>query len=312
MTTDVAKRHSRSDKSESGQYFPIRTVSNLTGVNSVTLRAWERRYGLITPHRTPKGHRLYTQSDIDLINQIVQLLERGISIGQVKSHLAQRPGKTETEKSAPKDFWQQSQQRMVNAIVRFNQDALDAVYNDAQALYPVDVVTRRLIIPLLRTLGERWQSAEGSVAEEHFFGSYLRNKLGARFHHQSSRVQGPKLLAACFPGEFHEVGLLLFCLSALDRDYQVVLLGANMPMDELALVTERAACEAIVLSGTAQLDPAVLEQPLKNLVSEVDMPVFVGGACAVRYHDLITRAGAVPVGDDVSQALRHIDDRLLA
>ena len=66
------------------ELYPIRTVSSLTGVNSITLRAWERRYGLITPIRTPKGHRLYTQNDIDLIQQVLELLEKGISIGQVK------------------------------------------------------------------------------------------------------------------------------------------------------------------------------------------------------------------------------------
>ena len=57
--------------------IPIRTVSSLTGVNSVTLRAWERRYDLVKPIRTPKGHRLYTLSDVDLINQVVALQQGG-------------------------------------------------------------------------------------------------------------------------------------------------------------------------------------------------------------------------------------------
>ena len=56
--------------------LPIRTVSILTGVNAVTIRAWERRYGLITPQRTPKGHRLYTHQDVERIRQIVALLKQ--------------------------------------------------------------------------------------------------------------------------------------------------------------------------------------------------------------------------------------------
>ena len=59
--------------------YPIREVSRLTGVNSVTLRAWERRYGLIRPQRTPKGHRLYAQDDISRIERILQWLNRGHS-----------------------------------------------------------------------------------------------------------------------------------------------------------------------------------------------------------------------------------------
>mgnify|MGYP001816018414 CR=1 FL=1 len=56
-----------------GSMLPIRTVANLTSINPVTLRAWERRYNLITPQRTPKGHRLYTEADVELIRQVLEL-----------------------------------------------------------------------------------------------------------------------------------------------------------------------------------------------------------------------------------------------
>ena len=70
----------RSEAAEEAGYFPIRTVSSLTGVNAVTLRAWERRHGLIKPHRTPKGHRLYTREDIHRIHRILSLLDAGYAI----------------------------------------------------------------------------------------------------------------------------------------------------------------------------------------------------------------------------------------
>lgn len=68
--------------------FPIREVSRLTGVNAVTLRAWERRYGLIQPTRTDSGHRLYSQADIDDIRRILGWLERGVAVSKVASILA--------------------------------------------------------------------------------------------------------------------------------------------------------------------------------------------------------------------------------
>ena len=71
--------------------YPIREVSRLTGVNSITLRAWERRYGLIEPIRTESGHRLYTQDHIELINRAVVLTQKGVQISQVKSLLDQAP-----------------------------------------------------------------------------------------------------------------------------------------------------------------------------------------------------------------------------
>ena len=62
------------------ELFPIREVVRLTGVNPVTLRAWERRYGLIQPVRTEGGHRLYSQSDIEAIRSIVAWTERGVAV----------------------------------------------------------------------------------------------------------------------------------------------------------------------------------------------------------------------------------------
>ena len=84
--------------------FPIRTVCNLTGVHPVTLRAWERRYGLIRPKRTPKGHRLYSSEDIELIRHILRLLDQGISIGQAGQLLDSRKAPVPHEPEATEPF----------------------------------------------------------------------------------------------------------------------------------------------------------------------------------------------------------------
>lgn len=70
------------------QQYSIRHIAAQTGVNPVTLRAWERRYGLIKPQRTPKGHRLYTEQDIHLVKNILFILSKGFAISKVKDLLA--------------------------------------------------------------------------------------------------------------------------------------------------------------------------------------------------------------------------------
>ena len=291
---------------------PIRTVSSLTGVNSVTLRAWERRYDLVKPVRTPKGHRLYTMADVDLIQQVVSLLDNGMSIGQVRQVLDADQARPEPARELPSDFgpWPGYQDRLLRAIAAFDDGELHEIYNEMLSLYPVDIVTSRLIVPLLRALGERWAQGLGSIAEEHFFSVFLRNKLGARFHHLNRDRQGPRLLAACLPGEQHEVGLLLFALAALDRDYRVVLLGPNTPLPELPPVVGRTAIQAIVLAGSADTAATVIEQDLPLLCRAVAMPVFIGGQVVNRHPDAIVTAGAIPLGDDLNAALRGIDATL--
>ena len=295
-------------ESEAG-LFPIRTVSSLTRVNPVTLRAWERRYGLVRPRRTPKGHRLYTQQDIELINRIVDLLEQGIPISRVPQALrstVNAPAGTENGG----DGWSLQVERMLEAVSRFNESALNIVYNEALALYPVDVVTQRLVLPVLAHLGERWRREEGGVAEEHFFGTFLRNKLGARFHHMGARADGPLLVTACLPGERHEVGLMLFSLSAAERGYRLVQLGPDMPLGELHVAARRADAAAVVLSGSVDPEPGLLENDLPGLVRRVSVPVLLGGRTAVRHHDAVRRAGAHPIGVEMESGLRRLEEAL--
>jgi MerR family transcriptional regulator, light-induced transcriptional regulator len=290
--------------------YPIGTVSSLTGIPPITLRAWERRYGLIHPLRKPSGHRLYSREDIDLIHRVVVLLEGGMRIGQVKEQLIAEPAQLEEAK--PSTVWDSYRNDMIAAIIRFNERRLETAYGNALALHPVEAVTRKLLTPLLIELGDRWQRGEGSIAEEHFFAFYLRNTLGARFHHRQRDTSGRKILAACLPGEHHEIGLLLFGLAAHQAGFQLVLLGADMPMSDLALTAATSECEAIVLAGAIKPEASVIEEDLPRLIKEADLPVLVGGLTSVDCHDAIAKAGAIPLGNDIDQGLRRLIETLRA
>lgn len=295
---------------EQQEYFPMRTVSAITGVNPVTLRAWERRYGLIMPTRTPKGHRIYSQKDIALINRIVGLLDRGISIGQASHSLGKSVTEAATNQQPQDNPWLPYQERAIDAVVRFDEIHLDTIYNQALALYPIDIVTERLLVPVLITLGKRWEKTDGSIAEEHFFGAFMRNKLGARFHHRQKKTGGKKLLVCCLPEEHHEIGVMLFSLAAHDHGYRIVYLGPNMPLHELATTASRAGCDGIVLSGSITPPDALLKRELPALVNNADCPVFMGGTSSVRCSAAIEQAGALPLGTDIRTSMKRIEQGL--
>lgn len=288
--------------------FPIRTVAEMTGVNAITLRAWESRHGLIEPIRRASGHRLYTQQHIDLINRVVGLLDRGMRIGQVKAKLAADQGGDKSGQVT--DQWQRHLESMIAAVICFDEAALERIYADALAQHPVRTVSRRLIEPLLVDLGRRWEQGDGSVAEEHFFGFYLRNKLGARFHHRSINVSSPRLLMACLPGERHEIGLLLFALAANEAGYHPVILGADMPISEMAAAAAKVGCQAIVLSGLQEPDFKSIEASLSRLVEEAGVPVMIGGQASLRCFDALHRVGLETLGADIDAGLKRLQELL--
>lgn len=293
-------------KDQSGARYPIRTVSMMTGVNVITLRAWESRYGLITPERKKSGHRLYTQEHIDLINKVVGLLDRGMRIGQVKAYLESKGEETDGHESQH-DIWHRFLDGMLAAVIRFDEEALDIVYSEALTFYNISTVTQRLLRPLLVELGQRWASGYGTVAEEHFFAFYMRNKLGARFHHKTRNTQGKKVLMACLPGERHETGLLLLALALNESGFYPVVLGADMPLEDIPEVTDKIGCEAVLLSGIVEPGKQLLETQLPRLVSSVDVPVFLGGPVSVNCVDEIMRAGAVALGADIDIGRKNLE-----
>jgi DNA-binding transcriptional MerR regulator len=284
--------------------FPIRTVSALTGINPITLRTWERRYHLIEPVRTPKGHRLYTKEHIAMLTRVVELLERGIPISRITyASITESMDSAATQEQM---FWQRMIKRMSDAVHRFDESILENTYNEALSLYPIETVTHKLLLPMLERLGKRWDSGEGTIAEEHFFGVYLRNKLGARFHHKKRLENAPTFVTACIPGERHEIGLLLFALSAYDHGYRCILLGADIPLNELTGAVNQSGASGIVLSASLIQNAYEFEKSLKALVDSTAVPVFVGGFASLVSKGLIENTGATALGMDFDAGLNKI------
>jgi len=280
--------------------FPIRTVASLTGVKAITLRAWERRYGLIRPARTRKGHRLYTNADIEQIRKVLTLLDRGVQISRVGEILDSEKTSGRPANQSP---WDTHLERMADAISRFDEAELDSIYDDVLAVHSIEQVTQELLLPALARLGERWKNHVGGIAEEHFLAAYLRSKLGARLQRPSRYARGPRLIAACGPLEFHEIGLLVFALEARAAGFRITLLGADNPLAELGAAQRQSQSDAVVISSSAGTVSWIYEGDLAGLVRHVKVPVFIGGPTAVMHRKAVVQAGAIPLGTEARDAL---------
>lgn len=300
--------------------FPIRELVQRTGVNASTLRAWENRHGLLRPHRAESGHRLYGQAEVLRVQRVQELVAQGLNLSEIAGLLATdvrsgppaAPVQTPPRAVAGEEFsaWQGYLEETLRALEDFSSERLDALYNEACAVYPIDLLTRRLLIPVLERLGARWESRPSGIAEEHFFSAWLRNKLGARLHHTSGLPKGRPLILACLPGESHEIGLLLFALGALHRGYRLVYLGANLPIRQLAEVAARSYAVGIVLAGREPPDAEQVLADLAWLATEVRVPVCVGSHFSVRERDALMRDKLVPLGDDIVLGLDLLEARI--
>ncbi len=146
-------------------YLPIREVARGTGVNPVTLRAWERRYGLVVPYRAAKGHRLYAPEQIERIHQVLTWLNRGVAVGQVRELLEQN----EPPEMIVSGIWDELRQAMLHSITHQAERSLDEAFNRAQSLYPPGVLCAQLLLPLLAELDRRWHDLPFGAQLEQVF-----------------------------------------------------------------------------------------------------------------------------------------------
>lgn len=258
-----------------GGWLPIREVARQTGVNAVTLRAWERRYGLIVPHRTPKGHRLYSDEHVQRVMNILTWLNRGVSVSQVKNLIDSR----QPEASAPGNDWQAMRRNLIQSISELAERRVDDVFNQAMSLYPPRTLCEQLLMPLLAELECRWQGQFGGQMERVFFYSWLRSKLGARIYHNNRQLNGTPVLLINHSDLPLEPCLWLSAWLISSADCPVEVFDWPLPNGELALAAEFLKPRAVLLYSSKALNPAQLSRLLAN----VPCPTVLAGA-SVRIH----------------------------
>ncbi len=152
----------------------ITELSEITTINPVTLRAWERRYGLLNPRRSSKGHRFYTQQDLQLIQAIQQWLARGVPIGKVKPLVAQDKLTTE---SGSCDLWQDNLNQLLDSLEQLNLDAIGKQIRQLDKEYPLVLLSEHFFLPLAKALLNRWQNHYAAQVEQSLLYPILERTL---------------------------------------------------------------------------------------------------------------------------------------
>lgn len=234
--------------------FPIGAVSEQTGVHSVTLRAWERRYGLLRPSRTPKGHRLYSQQDIHRVKQVLRLLEQGISVSRAQELLCKHTSEDSTDITgqvklvAGEDPWKQYTSLCRRSIYKLDAKALEKVIDEAIASYSLEIVAHKLLLPLCTDLYGQCCLLNSTKADHAFWYQFLSAKLGAYYlnTHMQSRTNGFRVIVIGVSCQMVYLQTLMLACTLGMQGFQVSLLGADCRPEHLPLVLERSQFDSLI------------------------------------------------------------------
>ncbi|QJD58382.1 MerR family transcriptional regulator [Pseudomonas sp. gcc21] len=274
------------EHSATDELLPIREVVRLTGVNPVTLRAWERRYGLIQPVRTEGGHRLYSREDVENIRSIMSWTERGVAVSKVGSLLARNKPADSMTQAKPlvggpalglaRDEWSEWQACVAQAVAVFDETRLEQVYGQLFSTYPVSMIFEEVLLPVWRE--QMHQSGFGQLSQWLSYDAFLRARVLQRLQLGRRTANGCVLLAA-LPESCPELELLVTGLLLGADDGAVRVLPAGQPLDELPLVCQSIQPEGLVLFAPVPPNAALLRQ-INKLALAVDCPLALAGVGA--------------------------------
>lgn len=292
------------DNGPASAVLRIGELSRRLGVSDHVLRAWERRYGLLKPVRSPGGFRLYSADDESRVRRMQGHLARGLSAAQAaRAALDEEPDPAAGQYVRPDS--QQSRPAgmadvLAQAIDEMDEPAAQAVLDRLLADFTVETALREVVLPYLHELGERWERGQVSVAEEHFASNLLRGRL-SNLARGWGQGLGPLVVLACPPGEDHDLPLLAFGIVLHRNGWRVSYLGANTPLDDLAGTVAELRPDLVVLAAVTPERFDGLDVHLSRLARIA--PLAIAGAGAT--HSTAQAIGArLLSGDPVTAAVQ--------
>lgn len=298
-------------QSSSGGQFTIKAVAQATGLTVETLRAWERRYEVVSPSRDGSGRRTYSAGDVARLRLLRTATELGhtisrlapLSMEELAKLVADSGGQARSGPARGQSFVE----RALDAAEHSDPSGVEEVLTSAIALLPPNEVVHTVIVPLVREIGERWHRGEVSIAQEHMVTDIVRRLVIAVSRGYLRSDNGPCVVLATLSGERHELGILMCSWLAATRRFRTHYLGADLPAEEIARFALEVDARAVLVSLVMPENEVPALQQVETLAATLNgrCELWVGGFAA-RHLDLARiPEGSVllPTGQDFEQRL---------
>lgn len=264
--------------------YKIGTLARLTGFSPALLRAWEKRFGLITPDRGTGHQRVYGDDDLALLRRVRTLIDEGRAIGEIAAQgrgyllTGARQDLAPITDGARPGAAASLCQRIVAGAIALDAREVDSALDEAFATLGAPGAVAHVIEPAAVEIGELWESERCSVASEHMASSRFLQRIGRLLDSaQPVSAGAPRVIAACFPDEHHQLGLMIVAWHLARHGMRVEYLGAAMPLEDLAHVCRNSRPRALLLSVMRRPAFERHRRALARWFSDGPDRVYVGG-----------------------------------
>ena len=278
--------------------FNLKAVLMETDLKPDTLRAWERRYGLPQPKRTPGGHRIYSQRDVDIVKWLLARRAEGMRISQAADlwHSAIREGRDplrETASTSPtqssiESFGtniEKSRVAWIQACKAFDDEGAEQILTQAFSRFPTETVVLQILGRGLVEIGSQWMEGTTTIQQEHFASAIAIRRLEALIAALPHPTLPGSILVGCPPEEHHTFSSLLITFFLRRVGRKVIYLGADVPLVRLK-ETLAQTTPALAIFAAQQLSTAASLLSISEILLKAGVPLAYGGVVFQRLPEI--------------------------
>jgi methanogenic corrinoid protein MtbC1 len=289
--------------------YSIKQASIRSGVSVPLIRAWERRYGVVSPQRTASGYRLYDDAAIATLVRVRELTESGwtaseasraVLAGEVPLEplppLPQVPANAEASYARQADLVERFVEAARDMDIAATGAALDEIF--AQGSY--EAIVDELLMPALVEIGRSWSEGRLDIAAEHAASAAVHRRLSALYEAAAS-VSDPLLVVGLPPGARHELGSLAFAVAVRRQGVGVLYLGPDVPVDSWVHVIRQNRARVAVVGVVQEADRIAALEVAEALREAGLSPTLAVGGGRARWEGA-EQAGMVVLPDRINEA----------
>ncbi|EAQ00886.1 probable transcriptional regulator [Janibacter sp. HTCC2649] len=291
--------------------YTIKRVAELTGLGLSTLRAWERRYGVVAPARSDGRYRLYSDADVRALAIMASLVHDGWTASEAATETLAR---TEGDRRSAIGGAHQSGdvespaglEELLAAAQGLDGPAVSAIVAGSLGRAEFAEAASHWLMPTLAAVGGAWAEGRLSAAGEHLISYAVQRQLAGLYEAAPRTTTGPVVVLGLPPGSRHELGLLAFSVAARQAGLTTVYLGADLPSQDWEAAVSGREAGGAVLSVPRPADVVSAQEVVDRLArSASGVVVAIGG----RHQDEVT--GALQLGHDLATGVALLRDALV-
>ena len=250
--------------------YSISDLQRLTGVQTHTIRIWERRYHALEPMRSAGNTRFYDDRQLRRLLNIVGLSNSGLKISQVCALTEDEMNvllEKEVEKSvSPVEKYEYYVSQLLSYGLSYDEFQFGELITNAITKYGLKNTYINIMYPLLVRLGLMWRSDNICPAQEHFLSNIIRHRITSATENISLKKKYKSTWVLFLPEEDdHDIGLLFANYLLKAAGHKVIYLGAKVPVESVRDVIEKLQVEHLLVFMLRSQSAGVTMEYVKGL-----------------------------------------------